>query len=516
MNDRRDRGRFAGIVAWSLVGVAIIGTTVRSTVETPHQRHHLALTAGFIALGLLAAPLPLLRDRRRSRRVGVRETDALDVLGGALIWIFVAGTVVTTNGIDGPLWVLFPLCVLMAAGTNNPPQYVGMSVATAAAVLVIAAAQGDFDRAHAAALTTYSLITLIVGVVGGLVASFAWRSFDSTDEARTELSNQVAQLAQILQRAAGGDLAVRVEEDLDQEHLKVLGEAFNNTLEGLHQLVGQVRAGGDQVTASASELLALAEAHAAGASQQSSAVAETTSTIEELAATAAQIAETADSVARYAAETLLCGEQGRTAVDASVHAMDGIVDHVDAIALRAATLGEKSEQIGRIVNVIDELSDQTNLLALNAAIEAARAGENGRGFAVVAAEVRKLAERAQESTSQIKRIVGEILGETQATIAATELGSVQAREGSELAKAAVVALDRIAAMVEETTTAAREISIATQQQRSASDQVVTAMSQVSDVSQQSAYGSRQTAAAVAQLNQFADALHTSIARFTVA
>jgi methyl-accepting chemotaxis protein len=146
--------------------------------------------------------------------------------------------------------------------------------------------------------------------------------------------------------------------------------------------------------------------------------------------------------------------------------MATIADRVDSIATRALSLGEMSHEIGRILDVIDDLADQTNLLALNAAIEAARAGEHGRGFAVVASEVRKLAERSQESAGQIQAIVAQIQSETHSTIIASEEGAKQVREGTSLARGVVDALERISGMVDETTTAAKEISIATQQQRS--------------------------------------------------
>ena len=359
-------------------------------------------------------------------------------------------------------------------------------------------------------------------LLGGLVGAFFWvlqirRRRRVEAERALRLQARLTEMSDALSRVAQGDLAAQLPvEEFDDSDMRGMAASFDSTIGRLRGLLSQAQEYGGALTAASTELRAGAAQQATAAAEQSSVVAETTATIEELAATAAQIALTSEAVARVAGETLMLTEDGREAVTLSVDAMNVVADRVERITERAVSLGETGREIGRILDVIDDLSERTNLLALNAAIEAARAGEHGAGFAVVAAEVRRLAERARASTTQIQSLVTRIATESGATVLVAEEGQREVDKARLVAREAAQVLDRIADMVDETTTATREISIASQQQRSASDQVVLAMGQVSEVSRQYAAGSRQAEASAEELAQLAESMRGSMDTFTVA
>ncbi|MGZ4604321.1 MAG: methyl-accepting chemotaxis protein, partial [Kineosporiaceae bacterium] len=295
---------------------------------------------------------------------------------------------------------------------------------------IVVATGGQGSIGSAAGAVTVGLV-----VLGLLLLSLATLSYVRSGRRRQRsqaramaerdrFAARFAELGVALARAAEGDLGVQLPVDgLGDEGAERLATSFDRTLRQLRDLVADAQASGDQLAQAADELRGMAIEQSSTAAEQSSAVNQTSTTMHGLATTAALIAQTAQEVSAVAEETLTVTEDGRRAVSDSVAALDEITGRVASIAANSESLEEHVGEIGRILELIDDLSDQTNLLALNAAIEAARAGEHGRGFAVVAAEVRRLAERAQAATAQIQDIVSQVRTHTRATVAASSEGA---------------------------------------------------------------------------------------------
>jgi len=320
-------------------------------------------------------------------------------------------------------------------------------------------------------------------------------------------------------RISGGDLDETIPVESNDE-IGALAEAFNvmttvivkdlkEEIGRSGRLITSVKGAVIQLSSAANQMMAISAQQASGSSQQASAIQEViTTTSAEIAITAKMITANARSVEVVAEDTSRnCGD-GRGDVANAIEGMDQVRNQVQSIARSMQQLGENSQKIGGIVEIIDEISDQTNLLALNAAIEAAGAGEAGKRFAVVAQEVKRLADRTVEATRQIKGLIGEIQRATNNTIMVTEEGTKAVDSASRLVDKVQHSFSSIMGSVQETSRTAKEITLSTQQQTSACEQMAETMSEVRDVAQQVALSANETERAIAEILELAERLRS--------
>ncbi|MDG6997665.1 MAG: CHASE3 domain-containing protein [Nitrososphaerota archaeon] len=254
------------------------------------------------------------------------------------------------------------------------------------------------------------------------------------------------------------------------------------------------------VRSSSSELQASAGQQASAAKEQATAMSEISTTLTELLATSRQIAESAQRVSQVAEKTAGAGREGENIVDKAKDTMADIRRQVDVIVDHSLALGEKSQQIGIVLDIVTELSEQTNILAINSTIEAAGAGESGKRFAVVADEIRKLADRVSDSTKEIRSLIDVVRGAVNTTVMATEIGSKAVDAGSEQFADAARAFGEISSLVTTTTEAAREIELSTKQQTTAVEQVNIAIGDVAQSTRETETSSVQTLQTASQLS----------------
>ncbi|HEY2746986.1 MAG TPA: CHASE3 domain-containing protein [Polyangia bacterium] len=265
-------------------------------------------------------------------------------------------------------------------------------------------------------------------------------------------------------------------------------------------LSSQIGSAISHVQSSSAELQAAANQQASGAKEQATAMSQITTTISELLATSRQIAESAKRVAQIAGETVGAARSGDQTMTRTHESVNAIKRQVDVIVSHMLELGKKSQQIGGILEIINELAEQTNILAINATIEAAGAGEVGKRFAVVADEIRKLADRVGSSTKEIRGLVDDIRSAVNTTVMATESGSKAVEVGTRQFEDVASSFKQIASLVTTTTEAAKEIEFSTKQQTTAVEQVNLAAVNVSQAARETEASSSQTLQTSSQLS----------------
>ena len=328
-------------------------------------------------------------------------------------------------------------------------------------------------------------------------------------QAYNDLLGQLRALSEQADNITKGDLTQEISQRGD------LGQAFKGMTATFAEIARRFSELSSALDERTSAILTTTRQQEAGAAQQASTVSEVTATMGELAATARQIAGNAERVTDSAEQAGTTVAEGRTALSKFVQSISEIENGNRIINDNIVQLNRHVQQIGGIIDLINDIADRSDLLALNAALEGTKAGEAGKGFLLVAGEMRRLAENVFNSTAEIKQLIAEVTEATNATVMATESGMKATRKGVTLAEDAEMSFDRIVQTIEQTTHASKQISVATQQQHTGTDQIVSAMAEVSDVAQQSLDGIRQTAQSVGELSTMSSLLRKMIANYKV-
>ncbi|VVO17001.1 hypothetical protein PS834_03909 [Pseudomonas fluorescens] len=353
--------------------------------------------------------------------------------------------------------------------------------------------------------SAFDLVVALLVLATALTVLFAWLLTRS-------ITLPIAQALDAAEHIAEGNLTQSIKVDGDDEAGRLL-RAMNKMQEKLRDTLQRISGSATQLASAAEELNAVTDESARGLTQQNNEIEQAATAVNEMTSAVEEVARNAVSTSEASKNATASAGDGRDLVQETVSAIERMSGDVQGTATLIGALAEESRDIGKVLDVIRGLADQTNLLALNAAIEAARAGEAGRGFAVVADEVRALAHRTQQSTSEIERMIGSIQAGTEQAVDSMRNSTERAESTLNIAKGAGMSLDTINSAIIEINERNLVIASAAEEQAQVAREVDRNLVNIRDLSVQSATGASQTSAASSELSRLAVDLNGMVGRF---
>jgi twitching motility protein PilJ len=337
------------------------------------------------------------------------------------------------------------------------------------------------------------------------------KRFEGTMELNNRNQEAIMRLLDEMGSLAEGDLTVKA--TVTEDMTGAIADSINFAVEQLRSLVQTITDTSVQVASSAQETQATAMHLAEAAEHQASEINSASDRINEIALSINQVSKNSAESAEVAQRSVRIATNGAGVVRQTIAGMDSIRDQIQETSKRIKRLGESSQEIGSIVELINDISEQTNILALNAAIQAASAGEAGRGFAVVADEVQRLAERSSNATKRIESLVQTIQADTNEAVSSMEQTTSEVVAGARLAEDAGTALGEIESVSTNLADLIQGISSAAQQQSAAASNITQTMNTIQSITAQTSQGASQTAESIGNHAQLAADLRRSVADF---
>jgi twitching motility protein PilJ len=357
----------------------------------------------------------------------------------------------------------------------------------------------------------------ILLVVGLMVLSSRSSHFETTAKVQAEQNerNQQAILRLLDEMGSLADGDLTVEATVTEDITGTIADSFNYAIEELRKLVATVNETAIMVDSAAKQTESTASHMAKAADNQGREINAATESVVSMAASIEEVsgnAERSSDVARHSVEV---AHKGGEAVRRTIDGMNAIRETIQDTSKRIKRLGESSQEIGNIVELINDIAEQTNILALNASIQASMAGEAGRGFAVVADEVQRLAERSTNATKQIEVLVRTIQADTNEAVVSMERSTTDVVGGALLAENAGAALDEIEQVSNQIASLVQNISSSARQQAGSAADVTRRTTRLREISEQTGKATTATAAAIAKLSELASQLRKTVAGFTL-